>query len=482
MADTPLQIWWNNFTGWINDQKYQWQAWRYLEWFWVDTQRFDVKPTTVPKLKYTAPATINAIFNLGKITSNPNSNILWTDAGKIIYSTLSWETEIYSITWDAKQWYNIWFLKPNWSTEYKLYYFHNTITTVNPKQIHRSSINWGSFEEDYRNYTSTSWNSLLTPPVQPNWVILRNEWDRILFSYYNEIWKIDRNELVTKVVEFPSEQNIVWITEFWWEYKVYVTSWFATSKIYRWDWDSAEYDVSIDLQWLAIIWWVCNNWAYDYFIWDNSLYLVAWVQYQKLYDSIQWEIMTAFDDKVIIQRKINWKYCLFEYSEKPWYKKWLHPKLLIDNANQEDWEIWAVDYSSRWLIFSSDSKFFTQTLWTTQAWDVLSYIESLVFVWDNIQYDKIINSIILKFSWFTTNLVKFYVQLNENWTWIKLFEWNNNTVNSTNHWYKISSNTFLNPVWTFNTIRFRVEFPHNWNNPQWKFYWVDLFGKQNIWQ
>ena len=83
MTETPFQIWWNNFTGWMNDQKYQWQPWRYFEWYWVDTQRFDVVPKNNPELLYSFPTwNISAILNLNKITGVNYKNIITVD-GKV---------------------------------------------------------------------------------------------------------------------------------------------------------------------------------------------------------------------------------------------------------------------------------------------------------------------------------------------------------------------------------------------------------------
>lgn len=459
----------------MNDQVWQWQAGRYYRGYWFDTLRFDAKPIKVPALVNTYAEQVNAIFN-EEIVNGDTKNIIWTNSWKIYEDS----TLRFTIAWTSKQGYNIWFMKPSGWTTYKLYYFHFTIP-VNTKSIHRSNIDGTSFDEDYRTYVSTDGNSFYTPPVQPSGMIIKNEWSRILFSYYNTIWEINNLEVVTKLITFPSEQNVVGITEFQGSYKVYTTSAFSSSRIYTWDGLDSLPILSISLQWLAITWWVQNLWAYDYFIWDDSLYQVAWVQYQKLYDKIGGRLLLWYDDRLVIELlDYLGNYFLSEYDVNPWYNRGLHPRYLIDFANQSG-EIKAITYNSLGLVFSSNTKLlnsYSSTLW--QTWSVDAYLESLTFIGDNIQWRKTITSITCKFSWFTTNNISLFVEIDASGTWIKLWEWNNTSVATDNMGVNIFPNMFLNPVWNFNTIRFKVVCTHTWN-PQWSFYWIDLFGNQEVW-
>ena len=474
MAQIPLQIWWNNFTSWENDQIYQAQAWRYYKWYWVDTQRYDVKPMNWSSLLHTYWNIITSVFNTEKVTWTSN-NIVWLNNWTIYKN---W-TLASTITTNWKTWYAIWYMKPIGSSDYKLYLFSFNPPNTATKYIHRTDIDWAWISEWYRTYSSTDWNPFFVPPWQPWPTIVLNLWDRILFTYYNQVWQLSNSEVVSLLLTLPSEENIVWLTQFQWEYKIYTTVAESTSRIYQWDWLNSLPTVNVNLNWIAITWWVANNWAYDYFRWDWSLYQVAWVQYQKLYNKISWRIVWAFDDKIIVERSYNWKACLCEYSMLPWYNKWLHPKTIIDITNQSEM-INSFDYNSLWMIFWSTTKLFNN-YWTPQSWTISNYIESIVFVWDNIQYEKTITEIILKFSWFSTQNIVLYCMIQENNTWIKLFDWNNNTISTQNHWVKIPSISFLNPVWKFNTIRFKIEFPHTWTS-QWRFYWLDLFGNQDIWK
>lgn len=466
MASNPLQISWNNFTGWVNDQKFQWQAGRYYKWYWVDTQRYDVTPTKAPNLIHTYSSWIDCIFNTSKLNWSDH-NVIWA-SDEIYYD----ETLAYTLTqWE--NWNKIWYMKPVWSSVIKLYYFNDEIPTIATKYIHRSNLDWSWMSQSYRSFASTAWNVSYIPPA---WMIVKSEWERILFSYYNTIWEISNSEVVTKLLDLPEIENVVWITEFQWSYKIYTTVAFSTSKMYTWDWWSEIPETSITLDWLAILW-VVNNGAYDYVSANGSLYLFAWVQYQELYKDINPEMFIQVDNQVIIWLNQS-NYVLASLWDKPWYSRALTPKQIVDIIDQTE-DISAIDYSTDWLVFASYTKLY-KNYWTAETGTINAFIESLVFVWDSVLALKELNEIRLKFSWFSTNNIVFYCQIQESWTWIKLFEWNNATISSINHWIRISKNKFLNPIWNFNTIRFKVEFPHNWN-PQGKFYWVDVFGNQEIW-
>lgn len=466
MASNPLIISWNNFTGWVNDQKFQWQAWRYYLGYWVDTQRYDVVPTNTPDILNTYDWGITAIFNRTAIDWNDN-NVVWA------WSKIYYDTTLRHTLTQWTQGYNIWYMKPIWASDIKLYYFHYT-TPDQTKYIHRSEKNWTTFEQSYKSYTSTAWNPFFAPPA---WMIVISEWERILFSYYNTIWEISNSEVVTKLLDLPEIENVVWITEFQWQYKIYTSVADSTSKMYTWDWWSDIPETSVVLAWLWITS-VQNYGAYDYVIADSNLYLFAWVQYQELYRWIGGKFYWSSSDMVYLGL-LQWtKYTLCELWTKPWYNKALTPKYIVDVENQSN-DISAFTYNNNWPVFASYTKLY-RVSWTPEIWAVIPFIESLVFVWDSIAFLKELNEIRVKFSWFTTQNIIVYCQIQESWTWIKLFEWNNTTISSINHWLKISKNKFLNPIWNFNTIRFRVEFPHTWT-AQWRFYWIDVFGNQDIW-
>ena len=472
MTATDYIISWNNFTAWINDKKYQWQPWRYYKWFNVDTRRFDVTPSKTNTLLHTYPTRVNAIFNTSIIWWN--ENIVW-----------AWDWELYVddvlehslSTWDSGNW--IWTMKV-WWTQY-LYFFNDEIPSYSwTKKIHRATTSLSTVTEWYRTYTSTTWNDLIVPP---NWMVVISEWFRILFSHYNNIFSLNDSEVVTKLIEFPSNENVVAITQFQGQYKIYTSTWFTTGKIYTWDWSSNTYDISLDLNWLYIES-VINDWAYDYMIADNWFYQVAWVQYIKLYDNIKGKFLKKVWDDIYLNLVIDAStQCLAVYGSLPWYAKSITPKYIIDTTDLSDGinNRDCFTFNSGEVFYIQNAKLF-KVWWTWTTTTTNSYIESLVFIWDNIRFEKWIEMIDLKFSWTTANCyLQLFIQIQESWTWIKLWEWKNADLNSNNHWFQLPKKSFLNPIWNFNTIRFKLNFVSNWIT-QCKFYWLDLYGKQDIWK
>lgn len=473
MSASDLAIVWNNFVWWIADQKYQAPAGRYYTWYNVDTRRFDVQPKQLNKLLRTYSANITCVFNQWPVWDD--YNIIWTDDWKIYYDNETTSTLKATLSlW--KQWQKIGYMRV-W-TDYKLYYFHDTIPSITPKYIHRSDVDWNTLTENYATYDSTDWS--WTPP---NWMQLLNDWDRIIFSHYNNLFQIETDWTVTKLVVFKSWENIVWITQFQWQYKIYTTIGFIGSKVYTWDWITEAVDILLDLQWLAITS-VVNDWAYDYMVAWWSMYQVAWSQYLKLYDWIWWNLLKKIKDDIYYEFSTrNSQIVLWVFWDKPWYPKSITPLHIINNTTKAN-QILLQDniaYNENAIYYATADRLYKITAtWTAEA--TTSYIESLVFIGDNIRFEKEIDLIDFHFSWTSADCtIKLEAQLNENWTWLTIWSWKNWDISTTNHWLIISKNMFTQNLWVFNTIRLRVSFLSNWIQTC-KFYWVILYGKQNIWK
>jgi len=478
MASSPLIIQWNNFTWWVNDQKYQWQTGRYFSWYWVDTRRYDVRPTDNNNLIDTFGSSIRWLYNVQKAWGW-DQEIVWL-SNKEIYLREEWETSVLKATasdWGKRMAHmtTVWW-------DQKLYYFQDTAPSTVTKYIHRSNLDWSTFDDRYLTYTSDTWNSTSAPL---DWMQIVEEWYRIIFSHYNSILQIDNNEVVTNLIEFPYNENVIWITQFQWQYRIYTAIWLTASRLHIWDWSSSTLETSVNLEWIAINS-VINKWAYDYASAENDLYKFAGVQYQKIFD---WKLgsridnlLGAYEDQIYLNYDSSDWIALAQYGTLPWYSEGINPIYSIDTTDIDD----GIDgkqvfnYSSSWIYYSRATKLYTST-WTPESQATNSFLESLVFVWDNIQYEKSIENLILKFSGLTTNNIILYFQLDESWTWAKIWEGNNNSITSSNHWLKINKQMFLNPIGLFNTIRFKVEFPHTWD-AEWRFYWIDLFGNQNVWK
>jgi len=456
MSGQPFSLSWSDFTWWISDNKYQAMPWRYWTSYNMNTRKYNVSPSADNPIVYTYPTLVNSVYNVEQVWWWDH-NIIWCDSWKIYYDS----TEVKALT-NGKQWHRIATLKVWWVD--KLYYFHDTLPWAwYIKYIHRSNIDWTWFDEWYfpwtkATYTSNDWNPFLWPA---NGMQVVAEWDRILFSHYNHLFEMDNAEIITDLITFPSWENIVWITEFQWEYKIYTTIWFITSKLYTWDWTATAPSLSIPLNGIPI-WWVVNNWAYDYITSLNqSMYKVAWVQYQKLYDKIWVKVLTNINWLIYwwIANKNN-EYWIFTYGSLPWYPDSLVSQYVTDSAAPTSNYIsdsWNMAYSSNYTYYAVYKSLYK--IWWTTTVDTTSYIESLFFTGTNIEHEKSIDMIVLKFAKTTANCyIRLEAQTQDNSAWIKLYEWNNVTIGWINQWCTIYNSRFLNNLWTFNKIRFKVSF------------------------
>jgi len=477
MANVPLSFSWNNFAWWISDNKYQALPWRFYQGFWVNTRGFYMHPQSVNKLENEYVNWINCVFNQEIIWWT--WNIIWTNEGEI-YEDTTLRTTLTQWT----QGYHIGYLVPTWSVA-KLYYFYDTIPSISPKYIHRSNIDWSWFEQSYfpttkPTYTSDDWLNISVPTKVK---VFNDWWKRIIFSHCNNVFIMDPSEIITKKLTFPPAETVVWITEFQWQFKIYTNTGFTLSKIYTWDWSSTEYDTSVILTGISIGN-VINDWAYDYFndiSW--SMYQVAWVQYEKIYHeswiSLLWKV---WDFIYMNYRNPDGKYSLATYGNLPWYPKWINPHYTIDEEDATN-EIQQPTFVDSWsFTYYATYKKLYRIFPTSTAYDMTLYADSLVFTWNNIENRKSIDNTILRFSGATaTCKIKLEAQKQENWSWISLWEWINADINAENHWFVLYSQNFLNPIWNFNTLRFRVSFLTNWISTTCRFYWLDVNWKEDVW-
>ncbi len=473
--EKELVIWWNNFTWGISDQKYQTQTGRYYRGFWVDTRRFDVTPTKLNELLYTFEDNIKAVFNQSILWGS--DNIIWLQDGRIYL-----ENTLKKTLATGQYWTNIWYMKI-WGVR-KLYYFNDANPSFSgSKYIHRSNLDWAVFDEWYRTYVSTDWDDYYHPKMS-----IINEAERILFSHANNVFEIDKAEVVTKLISFPSNENVIWITTFQWEYRVYTCTWsWVKSDLYIWDWESYIADNSIGLNWVAFNS-VVNKWAYDYASTATGIYKFAGTQYIVEYYWINVTLLGKIWEDIYLEYNVWDNNSLAIYWNTPWYPVGITPKYTIDNSDFT--RSCELVVNSGTNIYYATGREFYEIQWTATTWILTTYIESTVFIGDNPRYEKTIEYVDFKFSHTTANCyIVLEATINETltwWTtwdpvWIKLWEGKNWDISTTNHGLKINKNIFLNPVWMFNTIRFKVSFVSNWAT-NCKFYGLDVFGKQDIWK
>lgn len=465
IADDFL-ISWNNFTWWMSDQKYQAPEGRYFHWTNIDTRNAFVSPNKAYTTGNTFLENITCLntYNWGifKVLSDWK---LYTDSNALV-RTFSWN----SVKWVWKMfmaWVEYIFYFAEWSVSWNWY-------------IHRSTIWLWTIEDNKYSYTSSASTVYSTDDTMQ----IKEEWYRILFSHRNNVFSIDNDWIVEKLLELPFDENVVWITEFQWEYKIYTNAKLKNSRVYLWDWSSQFWSVSVVFNWLNIQS-VINDWAYDYFTSNWWLFLLAGVQYQKLYEKkTVWSI--GYSLKLIWN--YDWFVYLFQsawdlstdknicmYWAKPWYVKSLTP---IFNIWQGNWWISAQNIYIPENIFTL---WFTYYKYNWTARTTTAYVESLLFIWDSEQSRKTLERFVLRFSETSENcIIKVSFELNESWSWINIWQGKNGDLGSTNYWINVNKNMFLNPVWDFNVVRIKITFETNWLSTC-KFYWIDLFGKQKIW-
>jgi len=451
MAGQPFTLAWNNNTWGLSDNKYQAPPGRFSEWFWIDIQNLYMQNSLSDTLTHTYPATIWGILNTAKIDWL-NNNIIWLTNGSTYQNTTTRASFTVWQQWHIIEPMNVW-------GTFFLYYFASW------GQIHRTNLDWTWINQSFRTYT---WSGA----TQPN--VSYNDWARILFSYNNILFQINNSQIVTTALDLPLWENIVWITRFQWQYRIYTSVPFVTSKIYTWDGVSSLPSSALDIHWIEIIN-VVNKWAYDLFNdRDKNLYKLWWVQYIKISQWITSSLLGVYKDFVYWNFISSWTNInvLGAYGQKPWYPEWINPLYWVSTVSN-------LSYWPNILAYTIWSNLYTVWWWNTAQ---TSYLTSLVFTGSNVQSLKLIDELILKFEWATaTSQIKLEAELNNDWTFIHLWTWDNSSITTRNLWLRLTSNLFLNPLWNFNTIRFKVSILWDWVTTV-KWYWLDLIGKQFIWK
>lgn len=464
------QISWNNFTGWLADQQYQAPDGRFYDGGNMNTRQFYAESTRTNELLNTYANNISVIKNTAAY--GWSGNIVWTSL-PWIYEDNTLKHTITGSGWDGGA---IGYMIPVGSSVPKLYYFPDYASQTT-RVIHRSNIDGGTFNEAYKTWTAVAFGL----PYVPWRVMCLNEWDRIVFTSRNYVLQIDNSEVVKILIQLPNNEDIIGITQFQWEYKIFTNSAFTDSKIYRWDGTSSTVETSLSLPWMSIdsvIW----EGAYQYFTADQDLYQLWGVQYSKLYSNLQLKLKHTFQGDVYMAWEDKaWKKQILVYGNLPWYGKSICPLTTPNPANSED-EVENIDSWFGNIYYSSGKNLYelnTQGSITTST--VESFITSMNFVGTSIRYEKSIQKIELKFTGTDANCpIALYAQKNRSGAWIKLWEWYNGQITGSNAWITLTTNNLLNPVGNYNEISFKVVFTHN-GTKRARFYGLDALIDENIW-
>lgn len=508
------QISWSNFTWWITDKLEGWPEWSYYDWYNIDTRWFYARSNSTHNLLWTYSSTIRWIYEAWKHSNAWSlSTIVWVDNWWIY---LNWTlVNSISTSWQ-KQWSQIGYIDEYWKVYlYMFPFWWNSVI----KKVHKIATSWVINTENYFTYVlwwgrfiwSYSWSvsyviwdvveyswTYYKAKTNNTWVIPTNwvnridlsdytdavleqsiycDWARILFSYNNNLYRID-DWICYDVFSLPKWENIVWITNSNWYFRIYTNYNWVDSYIYTMtesqllEW---WYELENTFKWYSINW-VIDSWAYDYFTSNWSLYsypasnIEDWEIFRQINLSLLWKVWHYL--YLNYTNKSN-KYCLATFWKKVWFDNSLEASnwLLAPVFNKN-----CFDYNSNYIVYSDWVNLYSNTPTSNS---ITWYIESLEFRWTKEFYKKVIENAIIRFRWANDNcLIKVEAMINNNWTWITMYQWKNSDSSTDNFWVKLTSNNF--EIWEFNTIRLKVSWIWTlWNT--FKFYWIDLLIKEDIW-
>lgn len=456
-------VWDIQLTNWEQDTPYLWSAGSFSSWQGLDIRkeppfvRLSSKMTT----EWTFDDNICFMKNLedfwlsGILVCLENGKIYldWTlkttlNTGTIAHNRVRGVGYIWDVSWT---WY--------------LYYVTEIESGWFTAKIHRSTENLWTF---------TVWHKTLT--LQNNRFINKNvpiisETTRLVIGIRDKIFELDNAETVTTLFTLWKYEEIVWITEFQNNYKIYTsvqtTNVFASWMQYFWDWTSDAFDYRVPWVNLPILW-VQNNWPYDYVITGQSntysdLYLVSWSQRQELrvnledstsarefskYMSIRWDIL------YISGRNKEGKYGIYSYGNYfPWFSKSLTLEYILDSWTDNflfqcgtntklyiactDDKVYSITYSNSWQSYVTSGQVITGK-W---VWNWLHTTKNVEYMW--VPY---------KMSW---TGAKIEIFLSKTWTfWATPFK----TITDTSvKWVRIDANEFqARDLWDFYELQMKV--------------------------
>lgn len=466
---------WSNFNGWVSLDEYYWNQNEFFDSWNIQTDRYNAKVNYSNKLIYDFNEPIRSIF----VNTWWSDNVLMNTSSWKIYSYTSW-TPILKHT--LANWLSCKAVSYMYVSGVKyIYFFHNSWSVLD-NYIHKFQTDWTYVTSFTYAASVFSWWVTPTDPIK-----CFTELDRIFFIRYNRLYSLDNTETITLVKEFPDWENIVWLTNFLWEYKIYTSDSGKNSKMYKWNWwigTSLQITPEVRIPWVSINNVVNDKWV-DLFIWDNVLYQMSWVQAQKIKENINWDLLININWFTYWSWiSIRWSkecYTLYKVWNRPWLPFGINSVSLLDTDNlitNINW-IYCIDFWTDNIYYACWDSLFINTSTITEK-TTNSWIVSLKLPWKSILEEKSVDYIILKFSnTDINNTISLYARTDSNSTWNLL----TNTYNKDNdekYWIKLYPKDFVTDIWNFHQIQFKVEFDTKWQK-QPEFYWVELIYNINVW-
>jgi hypothetical protein len=304
----------------------------------------------------------------------------------------------------------------NWSTS-EIYYNKLKVLEMSSwlSTAHRKLASWGKMTILSDNVTYSYWITFTNSWVwkvhrfDPNftWVSYSIGWDwtlwawrvnnatydkmpvlslpwKIIWAWGNSIFQITNSETITRLLVLPKDADIMWITYYQDEYKIYynwANKWWQTdSYIAYWDWLSEFVNAFVEYE-NSPVRMVANDWPYDYVVfWDTfstDLYYVGWlnrwspivVNTEVDYNNNQrifwfdwlvreWVLYFTGENKLwnsVIY--VMWKYY-------PWSSTKLSSIMGIESLNDI-----KINANTQWLEIYDNNKIYTQSYFTsTKSW------------------------------------------------------------------------------------------------------------------
>lgn len=370
---------WSDYSGWEWDGFYLWPKWSYRAWENIDTRKLENWAMICSKIINTEDTYDGSILAVNPYASNSFSTDTWSwwkiyEQGELKITLSSWTSAHNAIMWFWKM------TKLSDSTTY-VYWFSQTSSWTG--KCFRISTDYSTATDLSQDFTLALWRT-----ANANYMPVLSLPGKIIFGYGNTIFQLSNSEILTELISFPKDAEIVSITYYQDTYKIFYnipkySNWPKEWFINYWDWISSSVSTFVKYDNSGILN-VVNDGAYDYVVfwntYSNDLYLVSGINRQELRINtensinntrllwIEWVIR----EWVLYMTWINklWNYCLYSYwNYYPWFNKSLMPEnswIYINKMyagirnlyiySDDAWWDWVGGIYTKSFLFNSDSE------------------------------------------------------------------------------------------------------------------------------
>ena len=372
----------NNFTGWEADNARQWPQGSFRYWEWVDVRR---QPWEVSLSKALVDTTWTFTDTILYIDNIDKYGWSW-----IVVACNDWKVYL---NWTLKQTISTWtnahnriigmaYMNVSWAD----YLYYITQTSSWGWEIHRSTMDLATWSIWHISFTANSWawNTTGKAPTV-------SEATRFIFGIWWRVFNVDNAEVLTTKLTLSAIEDVLWITVFQNQYRVYTNQENELTNQYFWDWTSTDYNYKTE--WVGIpLQAVVNDWWYDYTIaWDtlsSDFYQIAWTQRQEIrVNNIDWA--RAFDKHISTRQwlmYLSWSltrvpwipiYWVYVYgSFYPWYPK----AMILEHPISSNNILWHTHIAQSSYFACQDDKVY-KVGYATNTYNTTWYIQTLKYDW-----------------------------------------------------------------------------------------------------